>query len=144
MKYNRALDYVAAALECARTGKTEQAAKLFLKAAKDPQAEMAVSIINVSNQKAFDAIKAQAKKEAAAAARKKVATKSAAQRRLEATDLDPDLDQDIAGDELKIDIDSQETMPEVQEGAAEDEDDSDDEDTVEESRFRRILANLTR
>lgn len=138
-RYNKSLDLVAAAMEYFRLGKTDMAAKAFARASKHPTAASAIAIIDASNEKAFTAAREQAKAKAKAS--------SNARRRLMASDADLDLD--LPGEELKIDVDSQETMPEVQEGAAEDDDaeleDMEEEDKAdEEARFKRILANLSR
>lgn len=133
-KYNRSLDLVAAAMEYFRRGNPDLAAKAFAKASKHPTAASAIAIIDASNEKAFQAV------------RKAKASTIGARRRLKA---DADLDLDLPGEDLRVEVDEQDGMPEVQEGAAEDDDadleemDADDEGS-EEARFKRILANLSR
>ena len=129
MKYNQALDILAASAEYARVGKTTQAAKLFMAAVKHPQIASAIALIDHNNQKAHDALQAsKAKAEKAS----KVPPLGSIKRLLTASDFDSDLDQDIAGEELKVEVDDEESMPEVQEGSS-----------MEEAKFRRIIHNLT-
>lgn len=141
--YNRSLDLAAAALECLRTGKGEAAAKLFAQAAKHPSVASAIAIIDANNQKAFEAARKVSKPAKARAGAK---TAAAVQRRLLAELTTDCEDAPIAGDELRVELDSQESMPEVQEGAAEDDLDEDDDkdDDMTEARFRRVLSNLSR
>jgi hypothetical protein len=138
-KYIRSLDLVAAALESMRNGRQDDAATFFLKAAKDPSVGEAVRIINLSNQMAVDRL--------ATASKKKSAISASLAKRLAKADMGTDCeDAPLAGDELRVELDSQESMPEVQEGAAEDdpEDEDEDKDETSKARFARVLSNLTR
>jgi hypothetical protein len=65
--YNRALDYVALALEQHAKGRVETAAQLFVKAASSPDMKQAVKVIEASNAQAHSAkqaIQAKARAEA--------------------------------------------------------------------------------
>jgi hypothetical protein len=71
--YNRALDYVALALEQHSKGRVETAAQLFVKAASSPDMKQAVKVIEASNAQAHSAkqavqAKAREAKQAVAAA----------------------------------------------------------------------------
>jgi hypothetical protein len=117
---------------------------MFVKAAKHASASSAVKVINASNRKAFGAVKAAASK-----------TMSLSQiaKRLERAADEEGVDRDLAGEELRVEVDDSKEMPVVQEGGFEDmedeepdgdEGDDDEDETAETARFARTLKNLTR
>lgn len=81
--YNRALDYVALALQQHAKGRVETAAQLFVKAAASPDMKHAVAVIEASNAQAHSAkqvAKAQAVEAAAKAAKLEAAAAVEAER----------------------------------------------------------------
>lgn len=81
--YNRALDYVALALEQHSKGRVETAAQLFVKAASSPDMKRAVKVIEASNAQAHSekqAVQAKARAEAEAQTRAQVAAAVQAER----------------------------------------------------------------
>lgn len=81
--YNRALDYVALALEQHSKGRVETAAQLFVKAAASPDMKLAVKVIEASNAQAHStkqAVQAKARAAAEAQTRAQVAAAVEAER----------------------------------------------------------------
>ncbi len=82
--YNRALDYVALALEQHSKGRVETAAQLFVKAAASPDVKQAVKVIEASNAQAHStkqAVQAKARAEAQAQTRAQIAAAVEAERK---------------------------------------------------------------
>jgi hypothetical protein len=82
--YNRALDYVALALEQHAKGRVETAAQLFVKAAASPDMPRAVKVIEASNAQAHSekqAVQARARAEAQAQTRAQIAAAVEAERK---------------------------------------------------------------
>jgi hypothetical protein len=81
--YNRALDYVALALEQHSQGRMQTAALLFAKAASSPDMKQAVKVIEASNAQAHSAkqaVQAKARAEAEAQTRAQIAAAVEAER----------------------------------------------------------------
>lgn len=160
IKYNRALDLVAFAMDEFRNGRITSASQKFAEAAMHQSADAAMTVIATSNRKAIQASKAQAEIAAKKAKAKKpnpFAKKKKA--KAEAEDLD------LPGEELRVEVDESQGMREVQEAdledleeTAADEDDSDEETAADDdsddsdedkddekaavARFRRALHNM--
>lgn len=143
MKYNLSLDLVAAAIETYKKGDVRAAADMFVKAAKHSSASSAVKVINASNRKAFGPIKT--------AASAKTMSLSQIAKRLERAADEDGVDRDLAGEELRVEVDDSKEMPVVQEGGFEDiedeepdGDEGDEDEVAETAKFARVLKNLTR
>jgi hypothetical protein len=82
--YNRALDYVALALEQHAKGRVATAAQLFVKAAASPDMKQAVKVIEASNAQAHStkqAVQAKARAAAEAQTRAQIAAAVEAERK---------------------------------------------------------------
>jgi hypothetical protein len=122
-QYNRALDWVALALNELGNGKHALAAKLLAKARAEPDCNRAIEILEASNKQAFEVAAAAAKVEAAKieaakAEPKKPAAKVGASKRIKASEEmveDFDVEQDpldeIEDDEDEGDLVDDETDP---------------------------------
>jgi hypothetical protein len=74
--YNRALDFMALAMDQHAKGRTKTAASLFVKASQSPDLAQAIAIIEASNAQAYTAkVKAEATKKVVKASSKTIAEK---------------------------------------------------------------------
>lgn len=134
MKYNRSLDFLVSAAVKLSQGKQELAAKLMLKATREPSFAKAVQILEASNEIAF---KLQAK---AAAAKKQVrAAEEAEDSELE--DLVGDMDDLESEGEAEEAVEA-EFEPEGEPEEVEDEALEIEEDEEPTAKFARMLASM--
>lgn len=132
--YNRALDFMALAMQQHAKGRTKTAASLFVKASQAPDVKAAIAIIEASNAQAYTA-----KVKAEAAAKKPVKAKSEAvvaeKRQLASLIGDVD-DEEFAddGEEVEAEVEPVGEPEKVEDEAVEDEDDAE--------AFATALASL--
>ena len=135
MKYNLALDLMAHAVECYASGKVNEASVAFARAASHPSVKAALAAIEATNSKAH-AIESKLKTKAVKAS--KLSPRLSRVRAAEG-----DLDAQNVGEDLRIEVDENSKLREVQEAALDDfeEDDEDMEATVN-ARFSQSLKNI--
>jgi preprotein translocase subunit SecF len=136
MKYNMSLDLLAHAVECFANGKTNEASVAFARAAKHPSIQAALAAIEATNSKAF-AVQSKMKVKAA-----KPSKVSARLSRLTASEAD--MDAQNVGEDLRIEVEENSKLREVQEAALDDfeEDDADDMEATVNARFSQSLKNI--
>ena len=131
MQYNRSLDFMISAAVKLPQGKHELAAKLMLKASREPSFAKAIQIMEASNERAF-----QIQASAAAERQKVMAAEEAEDAELES--LVTDFDEGDEADEVDAEFEPEGEPEEVEDEAIE-------EQVQEEpayAKFARVLGSL--
>jgi hypothetical protein len=133
--YNRALDFMALAMQQHAKGRTKTAASLFIKASEAPDVKAAIAIIEASNAQAYTAkVKAEAAAKKPVVKAKSEAT--AAEQRLLASLIGDVDDEEFAddGEEVEAEAEPVGEPEKVEDEAVEDADDAE--------AFATALASL--
>lgn len=142
MKYNRSIDFLVSAAVKTAQGKYDLAAKLLIKASREPSFAKAIQILEASNDRAFAV-------QAAAIAKRQQVTAAEAAEDAELNDLVGDLDDlDEEDEEVTAAERAPEKHPSVDEGVPTDmlEKQARGKDTIaaRNSKFARALAGAAK
>lgn len=142
MKYNKTLDFAALAIAHAANGEMAKAGALLIKAARSPDVEHGLAVLEASNALAFKtaqekAAEVVASKKAAKTAKLEAAKRVAAATQVKAFDVGDDATIDgLLGDDAAPADDDE---PEVDAAAEEDEDEGDE---PFDATFAAVLAGM--